>query len=97
MAADGSLVVSDTYNEMMRVVLAPFKLAFQTAGAMHTATLSWDSIIGKKYQVEYQADAAGPWNDLGPPATATGFSLSATDNTWGGGPQRLYRVVLVTP
>ena len=61
-ASDGSLVVSDAYNEMVRVVLVPFKLAFQTSGATHTTTISWEAIIGKQYQVQYET---GPSRDMG--------------------------------
>jgi hypothetical protein len=49
-AADGSLVVADTYNELVRAVLVPFKLSLQVSGAAHTVTIPWDAVVGKKYQ-----------------------------------------------
>jgi sugar lactone lactonase YvrE len=93
-AADGSLVVADTYNELVRVVLVPFKLALNVSGATHTATLSWEAVIGKKYQVQLKTDlAAAAWTNLGSPLTATDFSLSATDNSATG--MKVYRVLLL--
>ena len=92
-AADGSLVVADTYNELVRVVLVPFTLSLQLTGATHTATLSWDAVIGKKYQVQFKSDLAAVWTNLGLPQTATGFSLSVTDNAPAA--MKVYRVLLV--
>ena len=92
-AADGSLVVADTYNELVRVVLVPFKLALNISGAAHTATISWDTVIGKKYQVQFKTDLAAAWTNLGAPQTATDFSLSATDTSAMG--MKAYRVLLL--
>lgn len=93
-AADGSLVVADTYNELVRVVIVPFKLALQLTGALHSATLSWDAVIGKKYQVQFKSDlTAAAWTNLGSPLTATDFTLSAPDNAATG--LKIYRVLLV--
>ncbi len=64
-AADGSLVVADTYNELVRVVLVPFKLSLQNFGAAHAATISWDAIIGRVYQVQFRTDLTGAWMNLG--------------------------------
>ena len=90
-ASDGSLVVADAYNELVRVVLVPFKLALQISGAAHTATVSWDTVIGKKYQVQFKADLTADWANLGSAVTATGLNLVATDATAGG--MRIYRVL----
>ena len=93
-AADGSLIVADTYNELVRAVIVPFKVAFQFTGATHTATLAWDSVIGKKYQVQFKTDlAAAAWTNLGAPMTATDFTLSATDSSATG--IKIYRVLLL--
>lgn len=94
MGADGRLVITDTYNELVRVVLVPFKLSLQMSGATHAVTLFWDAVIGKTYQVQFKNDLVSAWTNLGAPMTATNLSLSATDNA--AGPQRVYRV-LVTP
>jgi sugar lactone lactonase YvrE len=93
-AADGSLVVADTYNELVRAVLVPFKLSLQMSGATQVVTISWDTVIGKTYQMQFKNDLASAWTNLGAPVTATNLILSATDNA--ASQQRVYRV-LVTP
>jgi streptogramin lyase len=93
--AEGSLQVADTYNELVRTVLVPFKLSLLISGTGTLATISWDAVIGKKYQIQFKNDLAAAWANLGESVTATDLSLSATDNS-GAGPQRFYRV-LVTP
>ena len=92
-AADGSLVVADTYNELVRAVIVPFKLALQLTGAAHSATLSWDTVIGKKYQVQFKSELMAAWTNLGSPLTATDFTLSAPDTSATG--LKVYRVLLV--
>lgn len=93
-AADGSLVVADTYNELVRAVIVPFKLTLQLAGGVHTATISWDTVIGKKYQVQYKADlAAAGWTNLGSVVTAVDYTSSTTDTAATG--TKLYRVLLL--
>ncbi len=91
--ADGALVVADTYNELVRVVLVPFKLALQISGPARTLTLSWDAVIGKSYQVQFQNNLAAVWGNLGSALTATNLSLSATDSFSSTNPQRVYRVL----
>jgi hypothetical protein len=39
-----------------------------------------DSVIGKKYQVRFRDDLTAGWLNIGLPMTATGLSLSTTDN-----------------
>ena len=90
-AADGSLVVADAYNELVRVLLVPFKLALQISGAPHTATISWDTVTGRLYQVQFKAGLTAAWTNLGSAVTATNLSLNATDNVAGG--MRVYRVL----
>lgn len=94
LGADGSLLVADTYNETLRVVLVPFKLSLQISGATHSVTISWGAVIGKQYQVQFKNDLAAAWSNLGSPVTATNLSLSATDNAAGASPQRVYQVLL---
>ena len=54
-AADGSLLVADTYNETVRVVLVPFKLSTPATAAWRgVITLTWDTVIGRTYQAQYQ-------------------------------------------
>jgi NHL repeat-containing protein len=94
--ADGGLMMTDTYNELVRAVLVPFKLSLQISGATRSVTISWDAVIGKIYQVQFKNDLAAAWTNLGASVTATNLSLSATDNATAGGNQRVYQV-LVTP
>jgi hypothetical protein len=94
--ADGALMMTDTYNELVRTVLVPFKLSLQMSGASGAVTISWDTVIGKNYQVQFKNNLAAAWTNLGASVTATNLSLSATDNATAGGNQRVYQV-LVTP
>jgi sugar lactone lactonase YvrE len=91
-AADGMLVVADAYNELVRVVIVPFKVSLQISG---TATISWDSVIGKKYQVLFRDGLTAGWSNLGATVTATGLSLSASDNFIAASQQRFYQVLIV--
>jgi sugar lactone lactonase YvrE len=94
LGADGSLVVADTYNELVRIVLVPFKLSLQVSGAARAVTLSWAAVVGKQYQVQFKDDLTAAWSNLGSPVTATNLNLSATDTAAAGSPQRIYRVLL---
>jgi sugar lactone lactonase YvrE len=91
-AVDGSLIVADAYNELVRVVIVPFKLTMQISGA---ATISWDTVIGKKYQVQFRDGLTAGWSNLGSTVKATGLSLSATDNFIAASQQRFYQVLIV--
>ena len=95
LGADGSLVVADTYNELVRTVLVPFKLSLQVSRPAHNVTITWSAVIGKQYQVQFKDDLAAAWSNLGSPVMATGLELSATDNATGGSKQRIYRVLRV--
>jgi sugar lactone lactonase YvrE len=95
MGADGTLFLTDTYNELVRTVLVPFRSTLQMSGNAPAATVSWDAVIGKNYQVQFKNNPAAAWANLGESVTATNLSMSATDNS-GIGPQQFYRV-LVTP
>jgi hypothetical protein len=45
-----------------------------------TATIRWDSVAGKKYQVSYRTNiATGSWSNLGSTVTASGITSSQTD------------------
>jgi sugar lactone lactonase YvrE len=91
-AADGSLIVADAYNELVRVVIVPFKVSLQISGA---AKISWDSVIGKKYQVRFRDGLTAGWSSLGSTVTATSLSLSVTDNFLAASQQRFYQVLIV--
>ncbi len=90
-AADGSLLIADTYNELVRQVLVPFRLALQISGATQVTTISWDSVVGKKYQVQVKSDLSVSWTNLASILTATNLTLSAPDAS--AGRSRYYRVL----
>ena len=93
---DGSLVVADAYNELIRVVLVPFKVGIHFFGHHPGATISWNSVVGKVYQVQYRsAFGFGSWVDLDGPVTATNLSTSLTDNFGDPAGQRFYRANVV--
>ena len=93
MAADGSLLVADTYNETIRQVLVPFKLSLSTGGTAHTTTISWATVIGQTYQVQSSSNLTAGWANLGAAMVATNLTLSITDSS--AGASRLYRVLRV--
>jgi streptogramin lyase len=90
---DGSLVISDAYNELIRLVTIPVTLQID-----RPALLSWNSVIGKTYQVQYRdsLDSAAAWTNLQPPIIATNLTtivdgtVSATANPPA---QRIYRAL----
>lgn len=90
-AVDGSLVVADTYNELLRRVIPPFSLSLQTFGTNRIITISWDAVIGNQYQVQFKTDLYAAWSNLGLPVTASRRSLTTTDV--GADRPRFYRIV----
>lgn len=59
----------------------------------NTVTLTWSSVAGRTYRVDYKTDFNAPsWTALGSAVTATGASTTAIDPNAIG--QRFYRVVL---
>jgi sugar lactone lactonase YvrE len=93
---DGSLLVADTYNELIRVVIVPFRITLQPSDENSLVTLSWDGVLGKKYQVQYKDTMnAAVWSNLGAPVTATSSTVTQTDTVDGAASQRLYRVIIV--
>ena len=92
---DGSLLVADTYNELIRLVMVPFNVSFQMSNGNNVVTLSWDAVIGKTYQTQYKTGMSSTtWSNLGAPITATSPALSQTDNAAGSAPQKFYRVII---
>lgn len=92
--ADGSLLVADTYNELIRDVIVPFTVSLQTTNGNSLATLSWNTVIGKKYQVQFKDAVTSAWSDVGAPITATNSTAGLTDNNGLAG-QGFYRVIIV--
>jgi sugar lactone lactonase YvrE len=91
---DGSLVVSDAYNQLIRIVFAPFNLAVSVSDA--GTSISWDSLPGKVYQPQYQDELGlGSWENLGPSISASDLTTTAADLTPQVNARRIYRVLLV--
>jgi len=91
---NGLLFVADSYNELIRQVLVPFSETVQLTARPATLTLTWTTVIGQQYQVQYTGNLAGAWTNLGPALTATYHTLTQTDVLNLSQPQRHYRVVL---
>ena len=90
----GNLFVTDTYNQTIRLVLVPFKAVLQISPDGALTTLTWDTALGSKYQVQVRSALAGAaWQNVGGAITATGLSAATTNA--GGGTQRFYRVFVV--
>jgi len=91
----GSLVVADAYNELIRVVLIPFELSIRTTNNTSATMISWDGVIGRRYQVQFKPriDSAA-WLNLGTPVTAGDLVVSRTDTSLNADAQRIYRVIV---
>ena len=74
----GSLIVSDTYNELIREVITPFALSAKRTANSPTV-IHWESIAGRTYRVLVRDSLAAPWQPLGTDLTATGAVAEATD------------------
>jgi len=71
----------------------PASLSIQTSGA--NLILSWPSVAGQQYQLEYKEDLSTPtWTPLGSPVTGDGGTLTAINN-FGASNQRFFRLRLV--
>ncbi|HWD18451.1 MAG TPA: protease pro-enzyme activation domain-containing protein [Verrucomicrobiae bacterium] len=71
--------------------------AFATATTSNQSfTLTWPTLAGLTYQVQYSTDLTQPsWANLGAPVIATGSSLSISDPMDpSGAPQRFYRLAV---
>ncbi|HVM50681.1 MAG TPA: choice-of-anchor tandem repeat GloVer-containing protein [Candidatus Acidoferrum sp.] len=103
LAGDGNLYGSETSGgdssegTLFRYIFNPAPPVIQSASRTgFTATLTWSSLLGCAYQLQYRTDLAqGDWLDVvGSRVVASGdstvgFDYSASD------PQRFYRVVLL--
>lgn len=59
-------------------------------------TVTWNSVLGSIYQVQYKDDIADSiWNNLNGDVTAEGSTASKLDDTIDANAQRVYRVLLV--
>ena len=88
-APRGQLVVTDTYNQTVRELVAPFTVAVAAGGG--GTVIEWEAVAGAVYQVQVKATLSAPWADLGAPVTAAGTAASAVDG--GAGGTKFYRVL----
>jgi hypothetical protein len=62
----------------------------------NVATISWNGVSGKIYQVQFKNDlGAQTWNNLHPSITATNSTASATENGITNFLQRFYRIQIL--
>jgi len=92
--AAGNLVVSDSYNQMLRQVFVPF--AVVVTGNASDREIRWSAVIGRSYQIQYKQTLDSPgWLDLTPPAKALTQEQTILDTA--GGQQRFYRILVIAP
>jgi DNA-binding beta-propeller fold protein YncE len=85
----GSLVVSDTYNQILREVKLPFTLSV-TRPAKGGVSISWESIPGRTYRLLTRDDLGTPWIPLSE-RKAVSTQSEATDESRSA--KRFYQVV----
>ncbi len=85
----GSLILSDTYNETVREVVAPFALSVRSAGK-DSPVIQWESVPGQRYQVYQRDTLAAPWTPMGAPVTASLTTTEVRDTA--SQPTRFYQV-----
>lgn len=75
---------SEGKNSRLIVLRPPgIRMASQSivrSGNQMTASLTWDSVAGERYVIEYSPDLATAWSPAGSVQVATGSSTSATSN-----------------
>jgi len=77
------------------IVASPPQLTGITRQVAGSLSLTWATIPGKTYRVEYKNDLhAGPWQALGPERTAIGPTLTINDD-FGNLPNRFYRILIL--
>ncbi len=91
----GSPSLSATQLFIVTVFLPPQLGAVSRSG--NQVSLSWPTLVGQMYQVEYKDDLNAPkWLPLSAPFTGTGALLTLT-NTIGASPQRFFRLRIFPP
>jgi len=89
----GGVNGSGTVFRLLILPAAPvFEKVLRTNGVLD---LTWSSIAGQSYQVQFSANLARTnWTNLGSPAAATNSTMTASDPI-GTNAQRFYRVVVL--
>jgi len=85
------LSVSNSFN----VIVVPPPTFSANSISNGVLTLTWSSISGQTYRVQYTTNLAGEnWTDLTPDVIATGATATASD-TPGSDAERFYRILVV--
>ncbi len=72
------------------------RVAATAAPGASSAVISWLSVVGKTYQIQYKDNVEDAvWKNLGSPIVASSNSTAATDSTLAGIAHRFYRIVVV--
>ena len=67
-------------------------------GASNVLAVSWTSVVGLTYQLQYKSDPSDPaWNTLPGGVAGTGNTVSMSDNSLGTNRARYYRVTTIEP
>lgn len=91
--ARGSLIVTDTFNQTIRELVAPFFLSVETRPTgIH---LRWESQRGLRYQVFSRTGLDAPWDPVGEPLTAVDPVSEWSPAAPSLSPNRWYQVTLL--
>lgn len=89
---DGTPPLSDTQTFTVTVYLPPQLKSAGISG--NQFTISWQTIAGQNYQIEYKDDLNDPsWTPIGNPISGTGGLVTVT-NSLTSPTQRFFRIVL---
>jgi hypothetical protein len=82
-----------TENAFMVIVGMPGSVLIESVTVNNgLATITWSSVAGKTYRLQYKGNLTGEsWHDISPDVTATGATTSATDAV-SESSERYYRV-----
>ncbi|MBI3881079.1 MAG: hypothetical protein HY301_13590 [Verrucomicrobia bacterium] len=89
--ARGRVLIADTYNQTLRVLLPPFTVEVQASVIGGVVTLTWPTILGAQYQLQWRDASSTNWQNLGGAIAATGTQTTASDTA--ASAAKLYRVL----
>jgi rhamnogalacturonyl hydrolase YesR len=96
--ASGAVAANYTISYVagtLTVVARPDLAGISVSG--NQFTLTWPTIAGQNYQVEYKDNLDDPaWTPLGAPVAGTGYLLNIDDNN-DNAPHRFYRLMITQP
>jgi sugar lactone lactonase YvrE len=75
--AYGNVYVSDTFHQQVRLIIEKFDITIQKANGSNQLTITWDSIIGRSYQLQQLTNQS--WGNTNiAPITATQAQTSVS-------------------